>query len=498
MKSISLSVVVAGAMLAGLLAAASQVPAGPSQIQHQVDTSIGHNAFLSPHIHPIEINNGLVYVANTPAGTIDVINQKTQTLTTRIPVGIEPVTVKLRPDGRELWVSNHISDSISVIKLEPGHPFHHTVIATIQDIDPATGATRFDEPCGIAFANNDKAYVALSSENKVAVIDTTSKSVIKGITIPAQDPRNVVVNGDKLYVTAFESGNQTQLSGGVKPLGGELATFDAYEHSIFNNNVLSTGHVVDIVKNPAVPDRDLFTFSTKNDALIGFTSTVGTLLYGLDATDSGMLVIAQTDARNDANGKAGSKRHGLKELENRPFLNRLTLIHPASTGQSPNIKHIELDPLLPLQPTHATALATPSAVVAIPKSDFVIGVAAGSDTIFTVNTKLGKVIGRGATGASRMESRSPKPEMPIWPTRSMRLTTRSPSPKSIRVGRSRLGKPSRSQILLRYAISSDERHLAPRKRAVMGHLAALAATRMAIQISSSGCSIHPLLVAVIK
>ena len=36
-----------------------------------------------------------------------------------------------------------------------------TVVATVQDIDRRTKATRFDEPVGVAFASNEKAYVAL-------------------------------------------------------------------------------------------------------------------------------------------------------------------------------------------------------------------------------------------------------------------------------------------------------------------------------------------------
>ncbi|MEY3602953.1 MAG: hypothetical protein RL169_2197, partial [Armatimonadota bacterium] len=330
---------IATTLAAALIAAAARVPTKADARIMETDSSTGHAAFLSPHIHPIETTNTLVYVANTPAGTIDVIDQKTQTITSRIPVGIEPVTVKLRPDGRELWVSNHISDTISVVKIEPGNPFHHTVIATIQDIDPATGSTRFDEPCGIAFASDDKAYVALSSENKIAVIDTKTRAISKYIPIPAQDPRNIAVRDGKLYITAFESGNQTQLSGGVKPLGSELATFDAYQHSILNNNVLSIGHKVDIVKNPAVPDRDLFCFSTVNEEPLSVTSTIGTLLYGLDVTSNGTVIIAQTDARNDANGKSGTKKHGLKELENRPFLNRISLITQGKTGTKAEIRH---------------------------------------------------------------------------------------------------------------------------------------------------------------
>jgi len=88
------------------------------------------------------------------------------------------------------------------------------IVATIQDFDPKTKSTRFDEPVGIAFAGNKKAYVALSSENEVAVIDVPSRSISKRLKIPAQDPRAIVVRNERLYVVPFESNNKTQLSGG--------------------------------------------------------------------------------------------------------------------------------------------------------------------------------------------------------------------------------------------------------------------------------------------
>lgn len=86
---------------------------------------------------------------------------------------------------------------------------------------------------------------------------------------PHVNPIAVVVRNGRLYVLAFESGNKTQLSGGAKnDIDGDLVTFDAYEHSIRNNNVLSLGHVVDILKHPRVPDRDLFVFDTATDRLV--------------------------------------------------------------------------------------------------------------------------------------------------------------------------------------------------------------------------------------
>lgn len=385
MKSLAISCV-APATLALMAFGSVQERSGPP-------TAVTTPTFMSPHAAPIAVSGGLVFVVNTPANTVDVIKASTRKIVRRIDVGINPVGIAVRPDGKEVWVSNHISDSISVLDTDSASPTFLQVIATIQDIDPATKATRFDEPVGIAFANNEKAYVALSSENQIAVVDVRSRQITKHLTINAQDPRAIFVRGERLYVIPFESGNQTQLSGGVKPFDGKLVTFDAYEHSIFNNNVLSLGHVVDIVKHPKVPDRDLFVFDTKTDTLVETVSTLGTLLYGLTVDSQGRIFIAQTDARNEVNGRAGTKKHTLAELENRAFLNQITCV------ESGKARRFELEPLPPRQPAPGTALATPFAIEISGDDSTLVASAVGSDTLFTVDAKTGAVLGRTEVGA---------------------------------------------------------------------------------------------------
>ena len=85
------------------------------------------------------------------------------------------------------------------------------MIETITQSDGA-GATTFDEPVGIAFASNAKAYVALSSKNDIAVIDTASYAITSRVHVTAQEPRAIAVRDGLLYVAAFESGNQSEIS----------------------------------------------------------------------------------------------------------------------------------------------------------------------------------------------------------------------------------------------------------------------------------------------
>ncbi len=355
--------------------------------------NVGHPTFMSPHASPIVVSDGYVFVVNTPADTVDIIDSETHAIVKRINVGIDPVSIAVRPDGKEVWVANHVSDSVSVIDTNPISSTWLQIIATVQEFDSETRATHFDEPVGIAFASNEKVYVALSSENQIAVINVTTRQVDKRLDITAQDPRAIVVRGDRLYVIPFESNNKTQLSGGTGPIDGKMITFDAQKHVIDNNNVLSIGAVLDIIKHPKVPDQDLYVFDTHTDEVVGTVDTLGTLLYGLTVDSTGRVFIAQTDARNDVNGLAGTQNHGLAEMENRAFLNQITSVSfNGDSAEEP--KFFDLEPLPPAHPKQGEALATPFAIQVSDDDKTLVVSAAGSDKIFTVNAESGEILGR--------------------------------------------------------------------------------------------------------
>ncbi|MGJ8662249.1 MAG: hypothetical protein ACSHWU_01305 [Marinicella sp.] len=364
-----------------------------------LDDTTGHPTFLSPHSKPIVIdNNNYVFVVNTPNDTVDVINANDSQVIREIPVGIDPVGLAIRPDGNQVWVANHVSDSVSIIDNRPESTTYLQVIATIQDFNPNTKATQFDEPVGIVFADNNKAYVSLSSENKIAVIDTNSYTISRTLDISAQDPRAMFVRNNRLYVIPFESNNQTQISGCVGSLSGGLCTFDATEHVVTNNNVLSQNIVVDIVKHPNIPDRDLFVFDTNTDQLLQTVSGLGTLLYGITVNSEGQVFIAQTDARNDINGAAGTLGDGLAQMGNRAFLNQITQVNcSASTCTNPTF--INLEPLPPTHPTTDKALATPFAIQISQDDSTLIMTAASSDQLVLLNATSGEIISQITVGS---------------------------------------------------------------------------------------------------
>jgi len=363
----------------------------------------GFQMFMSPHVNPILALGPYIYVTNTPNGTVDVLDAETRLVVQQIEVGLEPMSLAAKPDSSEIWVSNHVSDSVNVIDTTADSPFLHTVTAVIDHLDLPLGASIFDEPAGIAFANNEKAYVALSQTNQIAVVDATTYEVTKLLHVPAQDPRAIAVVGDKLLVLPFESNNQTQLSGCTSDgIDGDVCTFDAVEHVFTNNNVLSLNYTADIVRNTELPDRDLIVYNTENEQRLQSVNHLGTLLYGLSVDTSGVAYIAQTDARNTANGRAGSQQHGLAELENRPFFNQITRVDCSGPdGCLPQSRRrYELEPRPPAHPAADRALATPYDTVVLTEQDGLLGIAAASDTVFWLDTASGDIKGRLVVGAT--------------------------------------------------------------------------------------------------
>jgi len=354
----------------------------------------GRPSFLSPHSNPILVVGGLVFVTNTPNDTVDVLDAAQQALIAQIHVGIEPVGLALRPDGRELWVSNHVSDSVSVIDTDSTSATYLQVVATVQDFDPQSKATRFDEPVGIAFASDAKAYVTLSSENQVAIVDVAARRVTGHLDVTAQDPRALAVRGDRLYVAPFESGNGTQLSGCTPFTAGQGCTFDALAEV---TNVASLGIVMDIVTHPEMPDRDLFVFDTTNDRLVEVVDTLGTLLYGLAIDSQERVFLTQTDARNEANGAAGTAGHGLAEMENRAFLNRVTRVD-FTGGAAAAPLFFDLEPLPPAHPAAGQSRATPYAIQVSEDDATLVVSAAHSRKLLTLDAATGALLGEVVTG----------------------------------------------------------------------------------------------------
>ena len=386
MKSIQLPRNRAAALAVALgLAVATFAPAAEAARQRVNHEAKGFATLTSPQGNPIALSpdGSRVWVVNTTSDSVSMLDANTFFVLATIEVGMEPSSVAVRPDGAEVWVTNHVSDSVSIID-----PSINRVVATVSPLD-AKGATTFDEPVGIAFASNSKAYVALSSRDQVAVIDVATRTVTNRLNITAQEPRALAVRNGLLYVAAFESGNQSEMSVCPSTSPGDQCTLDNQDLGTFVTQPNLPGEIKNIIVDPDVPDRDLFVFNTATDTLVpnGAVSHVGTLLYGLAIDSTGKAFVTQTGARNDVNGLEGLN---LIDLDNRMFNNEIARVSCTAGGcGAPTVTDLE-----PANPDHATALATPYGVAVSGDDSTLVAVAAGSSRLFTVDTATMTVKGR--------------------------------------------------------------------------------------------------------
>ncbi len=162
-----------------------------------------------PQVHPLDPSpdGTRLAVANTADGTLEVFDLTGASVvhTAFVPVGVDPVSVRWRTND-EVWVVNHVSDSVSVVSIAAGN-----VIATI-----STG----DEPADVVFAGSpQRAYVSCSQANTIQVFDPANLSAAPSvIPIVGEEPRALAVSADgtRVYCAIFESGNSsTVIAGGV-------------------------------------------------------------------------------------------------------------------------------------------------------------------------------------------------------------------------------------------------------------------------------------------
>jgi len=160
--------------------------------------------FESPHVHPLELTpDGSTLVAvNTVDARIEVYDVLPSAPYLRhagsVAVGLEPVSVRAR-SATEVWVVNHISDSISIVDLNT-----MSVTATL-----LTG----DEPCDVVFAGKaGRAFVTASQLNRVEVYRPANLAAAPSIiAIAGEDPRALATDGTSVYAAIFESGNDTTI-----------------------------------------------------------------------------------------------------------------------------------------------------------------------------------------------------------------------------------------------------------------------------------------------
>lgn len=160
------------------------------------------NKFIKKHVVPKRpaavavSNNGNTFyfsMGSSSSGIVYAINASSGGKTGEVKVGNNPNGLCIRPDGKELYVSNLNGASVSVIDTAA-----LSVKATV-----SVGIEPFKMVCS---KDNKKIYVTCRKSNRIDVIDTDTHAVTK--TIKTGDcPTGIAINGDgsRIYVTNNES-----------------------------------------------------------------------------------------------------------------------------------------------------------------------------------------------------------------------------------------------------------------------------------------------------
>ena len=350
--------------------------------------------FESGHVRPVATTpDGTKLLAvNTPDNRLEVftVNAGSLTQTDSIPVGMEPVSVVAR-SNTEIWVVNHLSDSVSIIDLSASPA---KVVRTL-----LVG----DEPRDIVFAGTafNRAFITTAhrgqqrSDSSIAsvpgaggpqlttegigradvwVFDATNLGTTVGgtpleiLSFFADTPRGLAVtpDGATVYVAAFQSGNQTtsiietEVPNGFGANGAPGPGSNCYqtdsdpecEQSVaapevgvivkFDGSkwVDSKGKDWSNKVNFNLPDHDVFSINANTLAAGSIVNYdhVGTVLFNMVVNPvTGKVYVTNTELPNHINFE-GPGIHGGSTVQGRLSESRISVLDPS--GQSVDVQHL--------------------------------------------------------------------------------------------------------------------------------------------------------------
>jgi len=176
-----------------------------------VPTVAGHiQVGQSPSYIQVAPNGKFAYIANPGAGTINVINTATDKVsgTVSIPQG-PPQFVSFSPDSKTAYVSVYNTRG-SVHLIAFVDTASSTVTSTVA-VDNFTPGPSTPSPDGrLLYVPNHNTAMSGTDENVVDVIDTTSKTLVRDIPVPA-NPHWVAFdkNGQRFYTSDHMSAEVT-------------------------------------------------------------------------------------------------------------------------------------------------------------------------------------------------------------------------------------------------------------------------------------------------
>ncbi len=304
--------------------------------------------FESGQVRPLALapNGKYLFAVNTPDNRLEIFRVHKRRLSHigAVPVGLEPVAVAARSDT-EVWVVNHLSDSVSVLKLnrrltKRGFTMGGRVVRTL-----LVG----DEPRDIVFAGpeHDRAFITTAHRGQntgrdpklmtpgvgradVWVFDANHLGDSLGgdpltvITLFTDMPRALAAtpDGKTVYAAGFQTGNRTTtineflVRKGVAPPSARVYPGPLTNHTGIPQPTVGLivqydgahwrdelGQVWDDMVMFELPDTDVFTIDAMADPPLEVTggayAGVGTVLFNMIVNPvNGHVYVANTDAQN--------------------------------------------------------------------------------------------------------------------------------------------------------------------------------------------------------
>jgi DNA-binding beta-propeller fold protein YncE len=342
---------VAFAFMAALYASrppeASAEPKAGNPKSAKASSPSPYTLFESGQVRPLAMSPDKrhLFAVNTPDNRLEIFRIRDNALihTASIPVGLEPVAVAAR-SNREVWVVNHLSDSVSVVELDSDGEGGGDALTGQVERTLLVG----DEPRDIVFAGpgRKRAFITTAHRGQnlpfdpqfttpgvgradVWVFDAEALGSTLGgtplsiVTLFTDTPRALAVtpDGARVYAAGFQTGNkttsipETSIPDGFGADGVAGPTTNAEGRPAPEVGVIvkwngthwvdSLGRSRDQFVKLSLPDKDVFVLDAMANpprqlaGTAGFFQGVGTILYTMAVNPvNGKVYVANTDANN--------------------------------------------------------------------------------------------------------------------------------------------------------------------------------------------------------